>query len=275
MIRIIEPETLDRMMERFVNQNGFPPISEDAADGFRTALFRDDEDVFAATDGEAVTGLYRVIILPEDRYIELKTGFSACEPAAADLIACLTDAYPGFHADFVFPPSDLFLRNALAKAGASFLPIQKKMVFTHSFQRMETPNVRTLPPEYREAYIDMHEKDMYWTGNRVIEATDRFRTYIALEEGELAGYIDVTIKFEENEPYDLYVKPGSRRKGLGRQLLSRALEENEPNGMLLFVDEDNGPALRLYESMGFRYEESGDLVTAQLELGTGGKHGIE
>lgn len=275
MIRITAPADLAGTIESFASRDYAPEISEDTKDGFLEAIRRDDEEMLAASDGEAVTGLYRVIVLPEDRYIELKTGFSACEQAASELVSFLADSYPGYHADFVFPPSDLLMRRAVTKAGASLLPVQRKMVFTHAFPKVETPNVSVLPPVYREAYIDLHEKDMYWTGDRVIEAPDRFRTYVALEDRELAGYIDVTIKYDENEPYDLYVKPEFRRKGYGRQLLARALEENEPNGMILFVEDDNEPAMRLYESMGFRYDASGDLLTAQLDLRTGGKDGIE
>ncbi len=103
---------------------------------------------------------------------------------------------------------------------------------------------------------------MYWTGERVIKATDRFKTFIAIEDGIVAGYIDVTHCFAENEPFDLFVKEEYRRKGYGRKLLTKALQENEPKDMMLLVDFDNEPAINLYESMGLIKKESGNLLTA-------------
>ena len=58
------------------------------------------------------------------------------------------------------------------------------------------------------------------------------------------------------------VKEEYRRKGYGRQLLAKALQENEPKEMMLLVDFDNTPAINLYESMGFVKKESGNLLTA-------------
>ena len=38
----------------------------------------------------------------------------------------------------------------------------------------------------------MHCKDVYWTGDKVIKATDRFKIFVAIENGIVTGYIDVT-----------------------------------------------------------------------------------
>lgn len=53
-----------------------------------------------------------------------------------------------------------------------------------------------------------------------------------------------------------------RRKGYGRKLLAKALEMNQPNGMMLLVDVDNDSAMRLYESMGFFKVQGQNNLTA-------------
>ena len=43
---------------------------------------------------------------------------------------------------------------------------------------------------------------------------------------------------------------------------AKALAENRPNGMLLFVETDHDPAVRLYQSLGFEFVPEGDNQTA-------------
>ena len=97
---------------------------------------------------------------------------------------------------------------------------------------------------------------------KVVAATDRFRTLIAICNGKVVGYIDVTYTHKENEPFDLLVLKEYRRMGYGRKLLAKALEMNRPNGMMLLVEMDNEPAIRLYESMGFVQAQGENNLTA-------------
>lgn len=48
------------------------------------------------------------------------------------------------------------------------------------------------------------------------------------------------------------VKPGARGRGFGRALVDRALKQAGSKGMRVAVDQDNGPARKLYETAGFR-----------------------
>ena len=53
-------------------------------------------------------------------------------------------------------------------------------------------------------YCVIHGKDMYWTGEKIAAAPEKFRTFLAINQGRVVGYLDVTHCFEENEPYDIY-----------------------------------------------------------------------
>ena len=81
-----------------------------------------------------------------------------------------------------------------------------------------------------------------------------FIAAIILTIGLTRFYFDVTKNNEENEPFDLLVKADSRRLGWGRKLLAKAIEANQPKGMMLIVDVDNAPAIALYRSMGFSFD---------------------
>ena len=140
------------------------------------------------------------------------------------------------------------------------------MVLEDAVQGIDTTGIEPLSEKYAEEYCAVHTKDVYWTGERVLEAQDRFRTFIAVHEGRVVGYIDVTYTYDENEPFSLLVLEEYRRMGYGRKLLAKAVEENKPCGMALHVDVDNTPAIRLYKSMGFKRAVGGNTLTSYLTL---------
>ena len=76
---------------------------------------------------------------------------------------------------------------------------------------------------------------------------------VLLEGGLIVGYTFVQVN-----PYthvrSLAVHPSYRRRGFGKALLRAAIENGEHEVDLL-VDEGNGPAMRLYESLGFQCAE--------------------
>lgn len=111
---------------------------------------------------------------------------------------------------------------------------------------------------------------MYWTGEKIAAAPEKFRTFLAINlainQGRVIGYLDVTHCFEENEPYDIYVLPEYRRKGYGRKLLAKALDCNQPRGMMLLVETDNTAAIRLYELMNFKTVPGQNSLTAHWQI---------
>ena len=139
------------------------------------------------------------------------------------------------------------------------------MIYNHNQLNINFDEIKSLEEKYYDDYKDIHEKDTYWTAEKVIDAKDRFNVYLALNEDNVIGYIDVTNCFEENEPYDLFVKEKYRNKGYGRKLLAKALYENKDKNMMLLVDVDNGAAINIYEKCGFVEISCSHYLTAHIE----------
>ena len=221
---------------------------------------------FVTENDQGITGLYIFLIIPEEKYMEMLTGITRDETSVGELLSFIEKNYPEYETDFVFNPRNYLIRDGLEKRGADFDKEQLKMVYTHVMPRCETACVQPLSAAYIDQYLEMHSKDVYWTGEKVIKAPDRFKTFIAVKNGKVTGYIDVTHCHAENEPYDILVKEEYRGKGYGRQLLAMALQENEPKDMMLLVDFDNVPAINLYKSMGFVKKENGNMLTAYWKI---------
>ena len=213
-----------------------------------------------------LTGLFAFLVLPDENYMELLAGLSREREAYAQMLAYLERHYPGYQADFVFNPRNYLLKELLLQRQAEFDPEQQKMALMTPPTGIDTCGVEPLSARYAAQYCAIHNKDVYWTGEKVLSAQDRFRTFLAICGGAVAGYIDVTCTLAENEPYDLLVLPEYRRMGHGRKLLAKAVEANAPNGMMLYVDADNAPAIGLYASMGFVTVPGQNNLTAHWTL---------
>ena len=84
-------------------------------------------------------------------------------------------------------------------------------------------------------------------------ALDDKRCFVFLGEGDV-GYIVCRIQDKESELMWVGVRPEHRGEGWGRILTSAALDESRIRGtetMVLYVAEDNTPAIHLYKSLGF------------------------
>ncbi len=223
--------------------------------------------VFAFYRANDLVGLFAFLVLQEEKYAEMLVGLSRDLQVYREMFSYLENHFPGYDVDFVLNPGNHLLRSLLTERNARYEAEDQKMIFSgHVPKSATTTGVELFSKRYAQQYFDIHNKDMYWTGEKVAAAPERFRTLLAIENGQVVGYIDVTHCFEENEPFDLFVLPKFRGKGYGKRLLTKALQMNELKGMMLLVAVDNIPAIRLYESVGFIKADGPNYLTAHWKV---------
>ncbi len=243
-----------------------PMLSND--EQFKNNLFKSIEDpgsyrTFAVYDKDVMTGLFSFLTIRDEKYLEMLVGLSREKKAYIEMLEYICGEFPSYKADLVLNPRNELLENLLRERGAEFETEQIKMLFKGKPAAAESDSVVPYSERYREEYCAIHEDEgMYWTARKVIDAPEKFRIFLAIKDGKVAGYMDVTHKFEENEPFALFVSEDHRRMGLGRALLNKALQENYPKRMMLLVEKDNIPAINLYTSAGFTVDEYGGCLTA-------------
>ena len=79
---------------------------------------------------------------------------------------------------------------------------------------------------------------------------DLARSRVALRDGEPLGIVNLAVRGDRGWIGGLGVVPAERRHGIGRKLLEAVLAEAPPV-VTLEVLEQNEPAIRLYEALGF------------------------
>ena len=120
--------------------------------------------------------------------------------------------------------------------------------------------------KYREAYIALHSDDAYWSGEKMLEAQDRFKIFLFIKGNKLAGYIDVSTGPGVNEIFDVLVSSEYRRQGIGGLLVDKAAREHDGDKLILTVDIDNEPAIALYRKKGFIDIPLNGVLTAKYRV---------
>ena len=211
----------------------------------RVLVIRDDFGV--------LQGVFNLFIIPEEHYIETDWGFVTTTSVYDDLIAHLRNTYPGYHLDAVVTKSNQTMFAAYRKNGLVYQEEQILMDLKAYTPKPVNANIIRYSPEYEVSFRAIHDDEgLYWTAERMLNALDEHYVFIAVENREAVGYIEMTACDDENVPIQILVKPECRGKGYGRALMQTAIENNFPRKMVLDVDADNTVSLNLYLSLGFQ-----------------------
>lgn len=80
-------------------------------------------------------------------------------------------------------------------------------------------------------------------------------TFVADVDGEIAGFINLGVVLDEATVNNIAVKQGYRRRGIGRALMTAAIDycrKNRLSVLMLEVRQSNRAAIALYERFGFQ-----------------------
>lgn len=93
-----------------------------------------------------------------------------------------------------------------------------------------------------------------WSREAIADELDNSvaRFLVADIGGTAVGYIGIHIVLGEGDIMRVAVLPEYRKSGIGRALLEECFSSNELESVFLDVRENNIPAIRLYESFGFK-----------------------
>lgn len=215
------------------------------------SLKKKNQKVYITTIGTKITGLYVWLILPDDNYIEMIIGLTKEDDSLEEMLSFIETNHKGYQLDYVINPQNINFVKALNVRNAVFEKEQQWLVYKNKIDKLTEFDVILFSQEYQDQYINRHNKDVYWTAEKIIAANDKFRTFLAIEKNTVIGYIDVTYCFEKNEIYDLWVDESFQGKGYEQALLQAAIDMNMPKKMMVLVDVDNLSETEMFKSVGF------------------------
>ena len=236
-------------------------------DNLWKALGGKDQKVYAVLQGDQLFGIFVLMILKDDQYIEMIAALSRERKAYLEILDFMEENYADYKADFVFNPKNHVLKAVLEENSARIDPEQMVMRLEKELPYEKNQAIQLLSDEYVEQYVTIHSKDVYWTGDKVIKASNLFRVFLALKDNEVIGYADVSYGPKGSEVYDLFVKEQYEFQEYGQLLLAEAIEANKPDKMDVFLEVCDTKSITLYESLGFEPVKGHNSVYASYKLG--------
>ena len=254
------------ILELADNPSYYDPHFAYDKDNLYGALKRKDEYSFAVIENGAIKGIFVWLIIPDEKYIEMLIGFTKSKKAFREMLLYMENKYRGYKADFVINPKNFALCQPLKENGAVFDTEQQKMVHIGVVPNVDISSIELYTEKWKEQYCKLHSTETYWTAERVLLAKDRFMVLLAIKDGQVQGYLDVTYSFETNEPYDIFMKPEYRYQGYELGLLAKAIELNKPHQMMVLVDVDALEDIAIYTAAGFKKAEGQNSIYATYKF---------
>ena len=78
------------------------------------------------------------------------------------------------------------------------------------------------------------------------------KVYTYITDEKIVGFVIFDIIYEKCEIIDIYVKEEYRKKGIAMSLINEIEKDYAVENITLEVREDNIPAIKLYEKLGFK-----------------------
>ena len=97
-------------------------------------------------------------------------------------------------------------------------------------------------------------KDNFSTVYKIDEAVKKDYTHIYVyeEDNNVLGFIHIENHFEITDVINIAVDKNYQGRGIGKILLQYVIDNTEADKIMLEVKENNIPAIKLYEALGFK-----------------------
>jgi ribosomal protein S18 acetylase RimI-like enzyme len=230
---------------------------------FRKMLNHPDDEVLICIQNNKIVGVLALCIELKDKYVEAVGGVYAEEnyqDIALKFVEYLKRKYAGFHFDAAYPKENIEAIYFMQTIGANCIGADLEMTLKkYDFKSTKcNKQVILLNDKYYESFSRFHDEsnpNVYWSGERILSALNKFDVFIALDKDEVIGSI-VTSTFgnKKREIYFMETDKGYRRQGYAKALLEKSIDRafsSGANELIVMIGKDNFPAINMCESFGF------------------------
>lgn len=254
----------------------FPTDYESILKQFERMINHPNDEILISTDTNNILGLLALLVEPEDMYLEIVGGIFAknnYENVAKEFFQYIRNKYKGYHLDAAYPEENVQAKKFMESIGA------KLMDFDYEY-RINKDDFKSLPKidsiieineKHYEDFIKHHNSinpGVYWTGEKLINALDKFDIFLALEDDKVMGSIVIS-KFNKkvDEIYFLSVKEEKPNFDLEKNLLNKGINHAFNTGtqeLIFMVEKEDIRMMHICEELGFKKTDT--CLTYALDI---------
>ena len=235
---------------------------------FRRMINHQDDEVLICVNENKILGVLALLVEPDNKYLEAVGGVYAKEnyqEIAIKFYKYIKEKYTGYKFDAVYPEENIeaiyFMESIDTKLISSDLEMKLKKDDFH----LSNSNNSSVPlsKKYYGSFCRFHDEyneNVYWTGNRLLLALDKFDISITIDKEEVIGEI-VTSVYEngKKEIYFLNVDKNHQGYEHDKSLLENCIHKSSLSNIkeiMVLVEKNDTNSINLYKSFGFHKSDT-------------------
>ena len=239
----------------------FPTDYNSVLKQFERMIHHPNDELLVSTDGDDILGLLALLVEPEDKYLEFVGGVFAesnYRMVSEEFFKYIRDKYKGYKLNAAYPEENVQAIGFMESIGAKLMDFDYEYrINKDDFKSLyEVDNIIYINKKYNEDFINLHNRmnpDAYWTGEKLINALDKFDIFIALEDDKVIGSI-VTSKFNKEVDEIYFLSVENEDDHLEKALLNRGVSHAFSNGtreLILMIGKEDAKLINICEEIGF------------------------
>ena len=239
----------------------FPTDYNSVLKQFERMIHHPNDELLVSTDGDDILGLLALLVEPEDKYLEFVGGVFAesnYRMVSEEFFKYIRDKYKGYKLNAAYPEENVQAIGFMESIGAKLMDFDYEYrINKDDFKSLyEVDNIIYINKKYNEDFINLHNRinpDVYWTGEKLINALDKFDMFIALEDDTVIGSI-VTSKFNKEVDEIYFLSVENEDDHLEKALLNRGVSHAFSNGtreLILMIGKEDAKLINICEEIGF------------------------
>lgn len=239
----------------------FPLDYRDICNQFQKMLEHPHDRLLIFEENDRISGVLALLVEPQDKYLEAiggvfaESNYHRVAKAFFDYIAY---SYSGYFMHAAYPEENAQALKFMESLGAELEDFDYEMRKKKGELQVCSPgkDVVQLTERYFKSFVEFHDAqhpEVFWTGEKLLAAKDKFRIHIVTENEKVVGFVVTSRKTAEI--FFIAVADAKQKVAYGKELLLEAVQDAFADGaeeLLSMVERDKDSKINLFESLGFK-----------------------
>ncbi len=228
-----------------------------------------DVEVLLFTDNKLVSGYLELYVDMNEKYLQIYAYFAngSFDRTLSSFLDYIRSNYPTYKLHYVVGDYNLGAITYMEKINASSDGNETMITISKNSNVLyDILNVSELQEEHYDQFIKLHDslyKEVYWTGELIIQEKSKFYKYVIIHENQLIGFSIISnFDRDEEEIYYLYANNNKQKTQLIKHTLRKTF--NRANSVIMVLESNEEDDLPFYEEIGFQKKEV--IITYTLEF---------
>ena len=239
----------------------FPLDYRDICNQFQKMLEHPHDRLLIFEENDRISGVLALLVEPQDKYLEAiggvfaESNYHRVAKAFFDYIAY---SYSGYFMHAAYPEENAQALKFMESLGAELEDSDYEMRLKKGELKVCSPanDVVQLTERYHKSFVEFHDArhpDVFWTGEKLLDAIDKFRIHIVTKKEKVIG--SVVTSRQTEEIFFIAVAEDKHESTYGKALLLQAVQDAFADGaeeLLSMVERDSDSKINLFENLGFK-----------------------